>query len=183
MQILFFTFVQAGFCDPPVERQGRIPPRVQGPCLPHGGGSPDRPRGSRYRSIRPEGQSTSTDSTPSLVPSPKWSRGSPADWKLPPPKRGATRARPPAVDRDHGPDPIPVRLRPLEPECDEVARGPSVRLVVEIDQGLVLATITASRRPSLSRSPMASPRPTRGCWNGGPARAVTSDSLPDESPR
>ena len=48
--------------------------------LPRGGGSRRRPGGGPKRSTRPEGQRTSTDSTRSASPRPKWSRGSPADW-------------------------------------------------------------------------------------------------------
>ena len=39
------------------------------------------------------------------------------------------------------------------------------------------ATISRSMRPSLSRSPAASPRPSRSTCQGGPARSETSSEL------
>ncbi len=88
------------------------------------------------RSIRPDGHRTSTESTRRASPSPKCRRRirrrlvAPAAEPLGHPDPAAAR------DRDLGPHGVAVRLRPLELEDDEVPGA--LRLVVEVDQGLVL---------------------------------------------
>ncbi len=69
---------------------------------------------------------------------------------------------------DPGPDAVAVGCRPFEPERDEAAR-PGESGCGNSARGSSWATITASTRPSLSRSPAARPRPTRGKSQGGPA--------------
>ena len=101
-------------------------------------GSRDRPRGSGTDPVVPKASAPRPIRPSSLVPSPKWSLGSPADWKLPPPNARPTRARPPAVTDDHGADPVAVRCRPLEAKREEVTPAPRRLRIVEIDQRLVL---------------------------------------------
>ena len=85
--------------------------------------------------MRPDGQRTSTQSTDVEVPRPKCSRGSPADWKLPPPVRWATLARPAHWTVTLAPIGVPVGCCTLQTKRQEVA---SLGLVVEEGQRLVL---------------------------------------------
>ena len=56
--------------------------------------------------------------------------------------------------------------------------GPGARSVRNTLAGPPLAVITTSRSPSRSRSAVASPRATKGCWKSSPTRLLTSTRPP-----